>query len=275
MISSPLGFLGAGNMAEALIRGLVETGTCLPEKIFAADPQAARLDFLARTYRMQTVTDNRALAAACPLLVLAVKPQQAEVVFSGLRGALDSQRHVIFSIAAGLTTAYLERAAGVPLRIVRLMPNTPAKLRAGATAFCLGRNAGETERRLARELFGAVGLVVEVEEKLMNAVTALSGSGPAYVFRLCELMAEAGEELGLPREASERLSVQTLLGAARMLAEGGQSAAALRAAVTSAGGTTEAALQSLEDSRWAELFKAAVQKARDRARALSPDSEAR
>lgn len=270
MIQIAVGFLGAGNMAEALIRGLLETRTCTPARIFASDVNAERLAGMAGTYGIQTCSDNQALARACDVLVLAVKPQQAAEALSGLRSALEPARHVLVSIAAGVTTSYLEKASGLPLKVVRVMPNTPAKLRAGAAAFCLGRYAGPAEERLASELFSAVGLAVPTQESLMNAVTALSGSGPAYVFRLCEVMTAAGVELGLPPQTAEQLTVQTILGSARMLAESGQKATELRQAVTSKAGTTEAALKSLDAAGIEAMFKTALRAAGDRARELTP-----
>ncbi len=272
MIKTGIGFLGAGNMAEALIRGLLATQTCRPDQVMAADVNPERLAAVRGQYGIATTADNRELAQACPTLLLAVKPQQAPPLIEQLRSAVEPERHLLISIAAGLTTAYLEDAFGFSLRVIRAMPNTPAKLRAGATAFCLGQYSRREDEWLARDLFSSVGLVVAVEEALLDAVTAVSGSGPAYVFYLCELMISAGRELGLQAEQAEALAVQTVWGAARMLAESGQKPEDLRAAVTSAGGTTEAALRHLQDAGFAEIFTAALQRAKDRARALTPPS---
>jgi pyrroline-5-carboxylate reductase len=270
VIESNLGFLGAGNMAEALIRGFLETQTCLARRLWAADVSTERLAWMAKTLGVHTTTSHAELLSACPLVILAVKPQQLPGMLASLRAHFSPARHTIFSIAAGISLPVLEQWVGQPLKLVRLMPNTPAKLRAGATAFCLGRLAGEPEKKLVETLFSAVGTVVQVEEGAMNAVTALSGSGPAYVFRLCEVMAQAGESLGLAAPVAKSLSVQTILGAARMLAESGEEAAALRQAVTSQGGTTEAALASLEAAHFSEIFQAALRAARDRAAELTP-----
>jgi pyrroline-5-carboxylate reductase len=270
VIAPSIGFIGAGNMAEALIRGLLETGVCSPQTLFASEVNPIRRAWFMQNYGLQVSADTQKLVASCSVLVLAVKPQQVPEVMAALAGRLDPQRHTLVSIAAGITTAYLEKAAGAPLKIIRVMPNTPAKLRAGATAFCLGRHAGETEKKLAEQIFEAVGKVVAVDERLLDAVTAVSGSGPAYVFLLCELMIAAGQDLGLSRGQAETLSVQTILGSARMLSESGQSAATLRTAVTSAGGTTEAALKHLAEAGFGDIFKTALAKARDRARELTP-----
>ena len=264
-----IGFLGSGNMAESLIRGLRETAVCLPEKITTSDINEIRLAYMAEKYGVQTTLHNRELAQKCPVLVLAVKPQQAEAVMTEIRSVLDQERNIVISLVAGLTTAGLEKACGMPLKVVRVMPNTPARVRAGATAFCLGQYAGEAETLLTHMLFEPVGIVVRVEEALMNAVTALSGSGPAYVFHLCEMMIKAGMQMGLSSREAEVLSVQTILGAARMLHETGQPAAELRATVTSPGGTTEAALDYLANSDYQQIFIAALQAARDRGQDLT------
>ncbi len=265
-----LGFIGAGNLAEALLRGLLETHACLPSQLHISDPNGERTAFLSEALGLHVQPDNPTLAAKCPVLVLAVKPQQVPQVLSQLKGALEPGRHVLISVAAGVPTAYLEQVLGKPLKLVRAMPNTPVKVRAGATAYCLGRHAGEDEASLAHALFSAVGTAVRLEEPLLDAVTALSGSGPAYVFRLCEILISAGIALGLPPAEADRLVRQTLYGASRMLQESGESAEALRRAVTSPGGTTEAALKRLEQGGWADLFQDALRTARDRARDLAP-----
>ncbi|MCK5218187.1 pyrroline-5-carboxylate reductase [bacterium] len=264
-----IGFLGSGNMAESLIRGLQETAVCLPEKITASDINEIRLAYMAEKYGVQTTLNNRELARKCSVLVLAVKPQQADAVMNEMRSVLDPEKNILISLVAGLTTAGLEKAVGQWLKVVRVMPNTPARLRAGTTAFCLGQYAGEAETLLTHMLFEPVGIVVRVEEALMNAVTALSGSGPAYVFHLCEMMIKAGVQMGLSSREAGVLSVQTIMGAARMLNETGQPAAELRAAVTSPGGTTEAALDYLAASDYQEIFIKALEAARNRGKEIT------
>jgi pyrroline-5-carboxylate reductase len=268
--SAALGFIGSGAMAEALIRGLLETRTYQPQDLAAFDVNDARLQEIGGRFNIQTQPDLARLVKNTRSLLLAVKPQQAAGVLSALRPLVDSERHVVISIVAGLPIAFIENALQQPVPVVRTMPNTPARLRAGATVFCLGRFAGDPERKLAQTIFASVGLAVESSEPLMNAVTALSGSGPAYIFRVCEAMMAAGQDLGLSPELARTLTVQTIVGAARMLAESGQSAAELRTAVTSPGGTTEAALQRLDDADLMGLFRSALRDARDRAQALTP-----
>lgn len=270
MIQQSIGFIGAGNMAEAMVRGLLETKTCIPERLWAADVNELRTAFFSKSYGVHTAPSNLEMARACPLLVLAVKPQQAAAALKEIRPGLLPDTHLLLSIAAGIPTSFLEKAAGLPLKIIRAMPNTPVRLRAGATAYCLGQHAGEPENLIARIIFESIGTAVRVEETSLNAVTALSGSGPAYVFALCEMMTRAGAEMGLAAEDAERLSVQTILGAARMLAESGQKAGPLREAVTSPGGTTEAALRYLQEAGFEGIFRRALMAAKERAAALTP-----
>jgi pyrroline-5-carboxylate reductase len=269
VIPHTIGFIGAGNMAEALIRGFIETKTCGADQLWASDVNAERLTWMSQTFGVKTTPDNALLAASCQVIILAIKPQQIPVALKSLRPHFKPE-HLLLSIAAGIPTGYLEKCVAQPLKIVRIMPNTPAKLRAGASAFCLGKFAGDAEKELVQTLFAAVGTVVCVAETDMNAVTALSGSGPAYFFKICELMTQAGQSMGLTESVAKTLSIQTMLGAARMLAETGQEAGELRQAVTSKGGTTEAALTLWEQTNFSEIFKNGLLRARDRALELTP-----
>jgi pyrroline-5-carboxylate reductase len=269
MIPQTIGFLGAGNMAEALIRGLLSTRSCQPEQLSAADVNEIRLAHMVKNYKLTGYAQNRELVAACDIVILAVKPQQVKDLLAEIALSIRPDQHILVSIAAGITTAYIEKAFTGPVKVVRAMPNTPARLLSAATAFCLGRHAGEAESLIAHMLFDAVGLTIRVEEGLLNAVTALSGSGPAYVFKFCEMLIRAGVEMGLASADAEQLAVQTLWGAARMLKETQESPAALRTAVTSPGGTTEAALESLAASDFETVFLQALVAARNRAEALS------
>jgi pyrroline-5-carboxylate reductase len=270
LIQDKRGFLGAGNMAEALIRGLLETNTCGTGNLLASDPNEIRLAHMSKTYSITTHPSNVSLAQATSVLLLAVKPQQVGEVLEEIRPALDPQRHTLISICAGIPTQFIEQQARLPLKVVRVMPNTPARLQTGAAAFCLGKYAGETETRLTQLLFESVGVVVRIEETQMNAATALSGSGPAYVFKLCEMMTDVGRQMGIPDKEADVLARQTILGAARMLDESGQSAEALRQAVTSPGGTTQAAMDYLSNTDFEKLFQNALLAARDRGQALTP-----
>ncbi len=269
MTNITVGFIGSGNMAEALIKGLVGKGVLAPDHIYCADINPGRLETLRQSYQIQPVSGNLELAERASLLILAVKPQQAREVLTQLAPALDPERHVLISIAAGLTTAYLETCLQKPMKIVRVMPNTPARIQAAASAYCLGAHATGHEGQVTADLFRAVGLVLPVEESLMDAVTALSGSGPAYVFYLCEVLIQSALTLGLGKQQARALAVETIWGAAQLLKQGDQSPEALRKAVTSPGGTTEAALAVLEQRRLPAIFKEALTAARDRGRVLS------
>ncbi len=273
MIQQAVGFLGAGNMAEALIRGLLETGVCTPDKLAVSDVNEIRLAHMAKTFGLAIFTGNVELVRACPVLVLAVKPPNVAEVLKDIRPALQDQQHVLISMAAGISTRFIEKKLRKQIKVVRVMPNTPARLLSGATGFCLGQFAGETESLLTHLIFDAVGITVRVEESLMNAVTALSGSGPAYVFKLCEMMTAGGVDMGLPIEAAEKLALQTVWGAARMLRESGETPASLRTAVTSPGGTTQAALDMLAKADFDQVFSRALRAARDRGQKLSAERD--
>jgi pyrroline-5-carboxylate reductase len=256
-------------MAEAIIRGMLANKICLPEMLVATDVNHIRLAQLKKDFRITIQHDIREVLKTTRLLLLAVKPQQMKELIESMQTEIVPERHVLISIAAGLTTELLESWLGKPVKVVRVMPNTPARFQCGATAYCLGRHAGEGEALLAHRIFESVGIVVRAEEKNMNAITALSGSGPAYVFYLCEILGRAGEQLGLDWETAHTLARQTLYGAGCMLAHAADSPAALRAAVTSPGGTTQAALAVLEDAALPDLFVKAMRSAQRRGEELS------
>ncbi len=262
-----VGFVGAGNMAEALIGGMRAAGWP-GQRIWATNrSNRARLEWLRDRYGIHTTHRKDELCGASQVLVLAVKPKDVAEASQQLRPFVRPD-HRLLSVVAGLTLASLERAfPGVP--VVRAMPNTPSAVREGVTAYALGRLAGEEEARLARELFGAVGAVVEVPEERIDLVTGLSGSGPAYVFFLVESLIEAGVRAGLAPEVARDLVVQTVFGAARMLRETGEDPAELRRRVTSPGGTTMAGVGALEEHGVRGAFVEAVQRATRRARELA------
>jgi pyrroline-5-carboxylate reductase len=249
--------VGGGRMGEALLAGLIAAGRPA-EALAVAEVSAARRDELAATHPGVTVAEAPVPAAAA---VLAVKPGD---VASAAAAVADAGAERVLSVAAGVTTQAIERAVDGRLRVVRAMPNTPVLVGAGAAAICAGSTAGEEDLAWAEEILGAVGLVVRVPEKDLDAVTGLSGSGPAYVFLVAEAMADAGVLAGLPRDVAEQLAFQTLLGSARMLIEGGGGPAALRAAVTSPGGTTAAGLRELERHGVRAAFLDAVTAAKRR-----------
>lgn len=262
-----IAFIGAGNMGEALIKGLLDAGGVRPEQLIATDVRADRLQTLRKAYRIDTLTNNREAVTKAQILLLAVKPQVMNAVLTELNGTVVED-HLILSIAAGIRTAFIEGKFSQPTRVVRIMPNTPALVMAGASAIAPGRHATAADLEIARLIFQAVGRVVQVEEHLMDAVTGLSGSGPAYIFVLIEALADAGVRMGLPREVATLLAAQTALGAARMVLETGEHPAKLKDKVTSPGGTTAAGLHVLEQAGFRGILKAAVEAATRRSQEL-------
>ncbi|MQY30187.1 pyrroline-5-carboxylate reductase [Nocardia aurantia] len=261
--------IGGGRIGEALIAGLLEAGT--PGKdLVVVEPLPVRAEFLADRFGIR-VTDSVGDAAnAADLLVVAVKPQDVDAVLTDLaKAGLDDDRdQLLISLAAGITTAHLEAKLPAGFPVVRVMPNSPMLVGQGMSAIAAGRYAKEAELRQVTELLETVGRVVTVAESQMDAVTAVSGSGPAYLFLLAEAMIDAGVGLGLSRDVTSRLVVQTLLGSAALLAEAGQGPAELRAGVTSPGGTTAAALRELERAGVRSAFWEALAAARQRSAEL-------
>ena len=259
-----LGFIGAGNMAGALIRGLLRDGLYAPHELAASDTDPDRLAALARETGIRTHPDNPSLVADCTAVVLAVKPQILRDVIVEIRELVTPDLLVV-SIAAGIPLSRIQEGLGEDLPLVRVMPNTPALFGRGMSALAPGRYATEEHLAVARAVFEAVGETLVVEESMMNAVTAVSGSGPGYVFRIMEALVEAGEGVGFEREAAVRLVTQTVLGAAHLAAASDRSLAELREMVTSPGGTTGAGLAVLDDRNLEEILLAAVRAALDRA----------
>jgi len=266
-----LGSIGAGNMARALLGGVTAAGLAAPEDCRACDvKEAARQSFQAAT-RICAVADAAEVMRACDVIVLAVKPQQLPEALDALR-PLAQSRHLFVSIAAGARTAAIEQCLGLRARVVRVMPNTPALIGAGAAAVAPGAWASPDDVALTLRLMRAVGLAVEVAETDMDAVTALSGSGPAYFFLFVEHLTAAGIAQGLAPQTAATLAKQTALGAARMMLERPETPEQLRIAVTSPGGTTEAALKSLEAGGFGDLIRRAIQAATERGRELGRTS---
>jgi pyrroline-5-carboxylate reductase len=261
-----IGFVGGGNMAEAIIRGLLR-GTFPATGITVAEPVEERRLFLADRYGIAAVAENREVAGSCDVLVLAIKPQIVQHVLEGITSAFSGDK-LLVSILAGISTRTLEKAFSGNPRVIRAMPNTPALVGEGATALSSGRFATVDDLLTARHLFEAVGTVQVVSEGQMDAVTGLSGSGPAYVFTLIEALADGGVEEGLPRDTALALAVQTVLGAARLVRDGGEHPAVLRDRVCSPGGTTIAGMKALEEKGFRAALMAAVGQAACRSREL-------
>jgi pyrroline-5-carboxylate reductase len=265
----PLGFIGAGNMAGSLIGGLIADGYPVSE-IWVSDVDGAKLKDLANRFGVHTSEDNRIVAERVDILVLAVKPQIMKPVVEALAPVVQDRRPVLVSIAAGITEAALDRWAGGGAAIVRCMPNTPALVRTGATALHANDRTTPMQRNQAEAILRSVGLTVWVnDEALLDAVTALSGSGPAYFFLMMEAMEEAAVALGLDRSTARLLSQQTALGAGRIAIESEEPPAELRRRVTSPGGTTERAIAAFENGNLRELVGEAMRAAALRAAELS------
>jgi pyrroline-5-carboxylate reductase len=267
LASHSIGFIGAGNMAEAMIRGLVRGGHVPAERVAASGPRTERLDALKREYGIDVTTNNRELAQRSGLVVLSIKPQIFDKV---LREVGDQLRPgtLVVSIAAGVDTATIEAALPEGVHVVRSMPNTPALVGAGATAIAAGKHASEADLAVARALFDAVGITVELDESHLDAVTGLSGSGPAYIFLILEALADAGVKVGLSRRDAQRLAAQTVMGSAKMLLETDEHPGKLKDMVTSPGGTAIAGLHTLEQGGLRTTLINAVETATKRAREL-------
>jgi len=261
-----IGFIGAGNMGEALIRGLVGGKVVRPADLWVSELDAARRARLVKGYRVRAAADNADLARRCGVIVLAVKPQLVGAVLAGIAPAAGRAKLVV-SVAAGVTLGAIEGA--LKARVVRTMPNTPALVGEGATAIAWGRGVTAADKKLVRRLFGAVGTTVEVAEGLMDAVTGLSGSGPAYVFTVIQALADGGVQAGLPRGIALQLAAQTVLGAAQMVLATGAHPHQLRDQVASPGGTTIRGIAELEERGVPGAFMAAVRAAAARSRELS------
>lgn len=262
-----IAFIGAGNMTEALVRAQRRAGAD-PASIRVADIRPERLEFFRREFGVGTAADNAAAVDGADLVVLAVKPQAMDGVMAGLRGAIAPDS-TILSIAAGVPAARIESALGETARVVRAMPNTPALVAAGAAAICPGARATAADLDRAEALLRPAGIVARVTEADMDAVTALSGSGPAYVFLLIERMLASAAAFGLPEDVARKLVLATVAGAAKLLDETGLDPREARRRVTSEKGTTDAAIRSLEAAGVPDALCAAFDAARKRAEELS------
>ena len=275
-----IGFIGAGNMGEAFIAAVIQSGLLPAARISVSDVDEGRLDYLTKKYGVTVLRDNGTLFQSCRMVVLAVKPQQMPAVLkdlSGQRGYRLPERKLVISIAAGFAIRKMEEILYPPLDaesvrnlpIIRVMPNTPALVLSAVSGMSPNRFVTEEDKRAARTLLQAVGDVVEFEEEALDAVTALSGSGPAYVFYLVESMTEAGIQMGLEPGAAALLAAATLRGSAKLLQVSGEPPEELRRKVTSPGGTTAAAIDVFEKRGFKSIVVAAIASATRRAQELS------
>jgi pyrroline-5-carboxylate reductase len=269
MSQTRIAFIGAGNMASALIGGLIADGTA-KDSIIASDPNTDQRSHLHDSYGICTVDNNAEAISDADVVVLAVKPQLLQQVCNELSSHLKDKHCLIVSIAAGIRCSTMSKWLNSDLPIVRCMPNTPAMLQVGATGLYATDNVSNEQRDHAERILRAVGITLWVnEESDIDSVTAVSGSGPAYYFLMMEAMQAAAEKLGLPAETAKLLTLQTALGAARMALESQDDPATLRQKVTSPGGTTEQAILSFEGNGLRDIFEQAMTAARDRSISLS------
>ncbi len=271
--SKPLtiGFVGAGQMATALAKGFLAAGTLSPASIVARDVVPAAGERFVEVTGGRLVSSTRDVAQESNVIFLAVKPQQMEAALADLQDVIRPD-HLIVSIAAGVSLKTMAAGLSQDTRLIRVMPNTPCLVGSGASAFSRGANATNDDAALVQKLLSNVGLAVEVPEKLLDAVTGLSGSGPAYVYQIIEALSDGGVRMGLPRDTATKLAAQTVLGAAQMVLTTGQHPGPLKDAVTSPGGTTIAGLHELERGGLRGILMDAVEAATERARELDAKS---
>ncbi|MDD5454363.1 MAG: pyrroline-5-carboxylate reductase [Candidatus Ratteibacteria bacterium] len=278
MINKKIGIIGCGNMGEALLYGLISKNIFKKQNIFVSEKQETRLRTLKRKYsQISFAKDNKDLAKKCSVIILAVKPQDIKALLEEISPFLTSS-HLLISIAAGIKISFIEETTkeknphlwdtqrGIP--IIRAMPNLPAIIGEGISVYSVSKNVSTKDKKITEEIFGSVGKVLKLKENKLDAVTAISGSGPAYVFYMLEAMIEAGLKLGFKKEEIRSLSVQTIIGAIDMI-EKGECPAILRQKVTSPKGTTEAALKVLIENKWKEILIEAINKAEKRSKEFS------
>lgn len=269
-----IAFIGAGNMASAIMGGLIENGFAATS-IYASDPSQEKLNELSAKFSINTNTDNQAVIEQADVVIVAVKPQVMELVLSPLQNALKAKQPLLISVAAGINLNSLMQWAGTDndkLAIVRCMPNTPALVGQGASGLLANSNVSTEQKALSETILNAVGISLWVEkESELDAVTAVSGSGPAYYFLFMEAMIEAGKKLGLSESTAKQLTLKTALGAATMASESNDSPAQLRKNVTSPNGTTEQALNSFVESGIEAIVEKALKAANDRSVSLSTE----
>ena len=269
-----LGFIGSGNMAEAMIKGLTHSGTLAPERICSSDIRPDRLDALHTTYRIATHRDNVAVAKASDIIVLAVKPQILDRILEEISQEITRDKLVI-SIAAGVPVSAIESKLCSEARVIRAMPNTPALVQTGTTGVAPGEYANQEDLDLALDVFSSVGTTYILEETLLDAVTGLSGSGPAYIFLIIEALSDAGVKVGLSRHIAQAMAAQTVLGSAKLLIETGEHPGMLKDMVTSPGGTAIAGLHTLEEGGLRTTLINAVEVATRRSKALGEEMKSK
>ena len=271
LTNKKLGFIGGGNMAEALVKGLVATPSIEADNIILSDPVTERLEYLQKEYSVKTTTNNRELVKISDILIVAVKPQVIKGVLAEVADLLDSNK-LIISVVAGLPISFIENIldpSGVKkISVARTMPNTPALVQEGMTAICFSSQVSKVNVEVAHYIFKAIGETVTIDENSIDAVTGLSGSGPAYILMVIEALSDAGVKVGLSRETSNKLTMQTVLGTAKLVRDSGKHPGELKDMVTSPGGTTIAGLHKLEAGGLRNTLINAVEAATNRSKEL-------
>jgi pyrroline-5-carboxylate reductase len=266
----PVGIIGGGNMGEALIAGVIQSGLLSPEEILFFEPRMDRRDYLREKYQALSAKSNVDLVTRSPIIILAVKPQTVPEVLPDISRSIR-KNHLLISLCAGVTLDYLQSFCPLPVRMVRAMPNTPALIQKGATALARSRTAHAEDLSTAEAIFQAVGITVIVKESLMDAVTGLSGSGPAYVFAVIEALTTGGVKEGLSQEAALALTTQTVLGSAHLIQSTGKHPATLRDQVCTPGGTAIAGLYAMEEGGFKLALMNAVIGATHRSKELGEE----
>jgi pyrroline-5-carboxylate reductase len=262
-----IGFIGAGNMAEALMKGIISAGLATKEEVTAGEVLKERREYIARALNVKVTSDNVEVARSAHVLLLAIKPQQMATVLEELKPYL-SPEHLIISIAAGIKISFIESRLNAGVRVIRVMPNQPCLVGASASAFALGKHANPEDRDFVLRVLQSVGIALPVDEKLLDAVTGLSGSGPAFVYVVIEALADGGVLSGLPRDVALKLAAQTVLGAAKTVLETGIHPASGKDMVASPAGTTIEGLRVLEEAGVRGAFIDAVEAAAKRSTEL-------
>jgi pyrroline-5-carboxylate reductase len=262
--SKTLGFIGGGNMAEAMIRGLVTTSVIDSKKIFVSDPVNEKLEKLKNDYKISVTKNNIELVKKSDIIILAVKPQSVNEVVDGIKDQV-TEKKLLISILAGVPIKSMEELLqNKKVGVIRTMPNTPSLVQSGVTALSPSKNVSKADLKLANEIFEAIGKTVVVPEGHIDAVTGLSGSGPAYIFMIIEALSDAGVKMGLSRQVADVLTIQTMIGSAKLAMESGMHPGELKNMVTSPGGTTISGLHALEEGGLRTTLMNAVEAATKR-----------
>jgi len=269
-MNKKISVIGAGNMGESLIRGILATGLFPAGNIMASEPRAGRRRELESELKIRVTSDNKKAVKFAPIVILSIKPQEARKVAEEIAPVLGEEQ-LIISIMAGISTSWLQKQLGRKVAVIRVMPNTPALVQAGVAVMCGGSTARRKHLEEAKRIMKGVGKVLVLPESMMNAVTAISGSGPAYLYFFIEALSEAARKLGMEEKLSRTLAKETVIGSVKLLERTGDDPAALRQKVTSPGGTTEAALRVLRKKGFAALIKEAARAARRRSREMEKE----